>query len=199
MEKMNIYDYPEYFQLEAADKYRENWHETGGSPVEFDDSEGLESEMIHDKAAAILVLMHELYQDAARFYAEKQKQREEKVEVRVDIQGAVGVNCDCTHCAYKSEGAALFYVDLKAKRASVSATTKWEGCPAVVIVKTEETLYADSESKRMTLVSFPEFRGWDLFLCEISKYTLSVTLRNPKFGTRMPRSDAKHGTEQNKQ
>lgn len=52
------------------------------------------------------------------------------------------------------------------------------GTTGVVLCATERSLHLNEKTTRddITTIVFPDFIGWDVFVCEVARYTLSVCL-----------------------
>lgn len=76
----------------------------------------------------------------------------------------------------------LLVVDLESKYCVVSATGGGD-YPSVFIDSTNDSLHLKKLKRGenpLTLIEFPEYKGWMCWMAEISKYTLSVLLLKQK-------------------
>lgn len=65
-------------------------------------------------------------------------------------------------------------IDLKSKRAEVFAEGSNGLIPCIILNYNKETLYLEANKNRLTEIEFPEFEGWTIISCSISKYTLTI-------------------------
>lgn len=103
--------------------------------------------------------------------------RETNLSIRQ--QGAVIVNGACVMRECEAAGIACISVDLRSKRAQISGVCgDLEGTPELMLSATAETLHLDETKDREseTLIGFNDFKGWRVFACDLSRYTLSVCL-----------------------
>ncbi len=91
--------------------------------------------------------------------------------------GCIAVNADTAKILERGPRIVAIEVDLGSKRASIFSWGTGDDAevPAVWLERTEETLHT-TRLKRETIVSFPEFTGWRVYLAEAGKYTLRVVL-----------------------
>lgn len=92
------------------------------------------------------------------------------------VEGALIVN----HATLLHVGSTIvaIEIDMKSKRGEVIASGSNGECPVVVIAATEDSLNLDPQKPREepTSIAFPQFKGWSLFVGELSRYTLYVCL-----------------------
>lgn len=76
------------------------------------------------------------------------------------------------------EGVVAIVVDLDSKRCDVQNDDFGEdGAPRVWIRATDISLHlTEYATNKYTIISFPEFAGWTVWLADISRYTLRVCL-----------------------
>jgi len=99
------------------------------------------------------------------------------VRVRVVHQGAVRVNVAHRHAS--GPRCVAVYVDLHSKYAEIGCLMSGDDCaPGVVLDANAETLHLARGHKRTegTEISFPEYRGWQVFCADLARYTLAVCL-----------------------
>lgn len=96
------------------------------------------------------------------------------VRIKIIAQGAPLVN---DAFEYRSgPGIAAIIVDLKSKRCAVTGISGGDYGPEIYIDALEgESLHLGDEPGS-TMISFPRYRGWEVFCADISKCTLSVCL-----------------------
>lgn len=66
-------------------------------------------------------------------------------------------------------------IDLKAKRAEIFTQGGNGDIPVIILDYNKETLYLEKNKLRLTEIEFPEFKGWTILVCCISKYSLTIT------------------------
>ena len=68
----------------------------------------------------------------------------------------------------------IISIDMDTKRGEVCIGSNGN-IPCVILFKSEGTCYENKKAKcEATEITFPEFKGWNICLAEISKYTLFV-------------------------
>lgn len=100
---------------------------------------------------------------------------EERKDVRIEVQeGAPLVN----HAWLHAKNMVAIYIDMRSKRCDVLTTGSDCGIPMVMLWAGDDALHLDETKPRNmpTVISFPDYRGWDVFSAECSRYTLSVCL-----------------------
>jgi hypothetical protein len=96
--------------------------------------------------------------------------------------GSIAVNADTAEVCERGPRIVAIEVDLKSKRAGIyTEGTADSGIPVVWLERTDETLHP-TRLKRPTCVSFTDFKGWRVYLAEVSRYMLRVVL--VKYGNR---------------
>jgi len=96
--------------------------------------------------------------------------------VRVLDQGAPVVNCHGVSEIIK-ENIVLLEIDMRSKNCEVKA---YANGPSVFIGSTEYSvdLNENGDPDEWTWVDFPKYNGWEIFLSDISRYTLRMCLIN---------------------
>lgn len=99
------------------------------------------------------------------------------IKIEVPDPGAMLVNM--AYAIAKGKRVIAIAVDLHSKRGNVGGY--WgsgDNGPGVEIYPSKESLHLDETKPRdsRTTIYFPEFKGWDVWAAEISKYTLAVCL-----------------------
>jgi hypothetical protein len=90
--------------------------------------------------------------------------------------GSIAVNADTAEVRERGDCIVAVEVDLKSKRAGIyTEGIADDGIPVVWLERTDETLYA-TRLKRPTCVGFTDFKGWRVYLAEVSRYMLRVVL-----------------------
>lgn len=105
-----------------------------------------------------------------------------QVKAEVTHQGAVIAN-DNGVVYRESEDICIVCMDLETERARTSGTGFGGGDPPNVFLEaTEGSIHLHKEKSRdeVTVVSFPEFVGWTIFMADVSRYTLSLTFLKDK-------------------
>ncbi len=98
-------------------------------------------------------------------------------KIEICHQGAPRVNVGGVRIVSKSKDSVLLSVDMHSKHCE---TAGWyssdDGQPVIVIGRTAHSLNLNQSASVDTDVLFSEYKGWDIFLAEITKYTLRVCL-----------------------
>lgn len=95
----------------------------------------------------------------------------------VSRQGAVDVNTGHIHA--ESPDIVCAYIDLRSKYAEVCCIgSDSGGLSSVTLGANDHTLYLHEglSSDELTELSFPAYRGWNVFCAHVARYTLSVCL-----------------------
>ncbi len=98
--------------------------------------------------------------------------------LKITYQGAPIVNPGVTYLKKYSDVVVL-EVDLKSKWCDILAHSVSENnCPVIIVYANERSINLNKEvDRRMsTNIEFPEYKGWSIFLAEITRYTLRVCL-----------------------
>jgi hypothetical protein len=106
--------------------------------------------------------------------------------IRLEIEpGEIVLEPDSGVIMSESADMVAISIDLTSKYAEcnglVSGTNlnKRGRLPGVMLEATERTMYTDPQHKGIfTLVSFPDYCGYDVFAVDIGRYTLHVVLIN---------------------
>ena len=67
----------------------------------------------------------------------------------------------------------LIEVDLHTKHAEICATSSE---PSIILMAGKSSLHLSEKRKGPTTISFPQFAGFHVWSCDISCYTLNITL-----------------------
>lgn len=109
----------------------------------------------------------------------KMQNPEKNDTIKYDIltQGAIEINQAYIH--QRSETVVAIFIDMKTKRADILSV----GCddnnnPTIMLEANEESVFLkkDVEREKPTEISFPEFKNWDVWSVNVSKYTVFVCL-----------------------
>lgn len=98
--------------------------------------------------------------------------------LKITHQGAPLINTHIT-CMKRYSDVIVLVVDLKSKHCGVMAHSVGDdSCPAIIICANQRSLHLNEEvnSYEPTDIEFPEYKGWDIFLAEITRYTLRICL-----------------------
>lgn len=68
----------------------------------------------------------------------------------------------------RGEDVAAFYVDMETKRCEIDAYNDGDFGPEIAI--------GHNDMRDSTLISFPEFKGWNVHCASVAKYTIAVCL-----------------------
>ena len=74
---------------------------------------------------------------------------------------------------------ALFIIDCKDKWLEISATGCDGKCPVINLDFNESNsdfIAGEFPKKELTELTFPDYPNWDIFSCDISKYSLKICL-----------------------
>lgn len=94
--------------------------------------------------------------------------------MKIEVPGEIIVNDGVARFPGQVD---VLRIDLRSKRARVSATSTFDGAPAVGLGIHEGTLHTDELMAGVdTWVSFPSHIGWRVLCAEVCRYTLTVVL-----------------------
>lgn len=98
----------------------------------------------------------------------------EPCKFKIVNQGGPIVNS--AHVVSGVSHVAAIHVDMKSKRCTIDAWgVQNDGSPTIYIGANCESLYlTPGFEKHSTEISFPEFKGWDFWATEISRYSLHI-------------------------
>lgn len=100
---------------------------------------------------------------------------ERPVKIKVAVQGGPVLNDGMVMAV--GPNVVAIEVDMKSKRCEVAAHTEtWTHVPELWISGDNALHLKKGCERELTAVTFPEYRGWQVFLAEISRYTLRVCL-----------------------
>ena len=106
----------------------------------------------------------------------------QKTKIHVFQKGNVKINHALIY--YKSEDVAIILIDCKEKRIQIQGTSNCDSGDTLAVSQNDL-----DDSKLWKIFSFPEFKHWKIFLHEVSKYTLKITLVNYKYIIKMQDGD----------
>lgn len=99
------------------------------------------------------------------------------IKININHQGAPIVNCGFIKEA--SKNIVALEIDLKSKYCEVQSVSGGEGEPcSIFIVATRQSVSLNKNHKKYdpTEIEFTDFIGWDIFTCNLTRYTLKVCL-----------------------
>lgn len=102
-----------------------------------------------------------------------------KVLITVPHQGAPIVSCNDAVIVDKTKKTVILEIDLTSKYCVVEATTGvTREVPGIYISVTPETNRVfGTKRSNSTKIEFPHYKGWSVYLSNISRYTLKICLR----------------------
>ena len=97
--------------------------------------------------------------------------------VTVTHQGAPVVNADNVREKVNGD-ITLLTVDMASKWCEVSGHSSDDNCPVLSICSNECSLHLKNgvDRSESTYIKLTKYKGWDIFISEISRYTLRVCL-----------------------
>lgn len=101
-----------------------------------------------------------------------------KVQIKVIEQGAPVVQL--AWLVLKTKNFAAFEVDMQSKWCEVDCSGGVDNLPMVSIGTNSRSTYLSYDGNQATMIGFPEFPGWDVWVAECSRYTLRVCLQKTK-------------------
>lgn len=96
----------------------------------------------------------------------------EIIKHKINTQGAPLINT--AFVFKKHSNVLLINLDMRSKYCEILATGENESVPEIMIDSHKKSLYLHKKKKGMTSISFPTLKGWDIFCCETSKYTVRI-------------------------
>lgn len=104
----------------------------------------------------------------------------EHTKIEVEKRGApVLTNYETATIIQRGEGIVALYIDLTSKHCELDASFGGnDGSVGICIGTTEHSLHLDETKDKddLTLITFPEFKGWTFWCGNIARYTCSVCL-----------------------
>lgn len=98
--------------------------------------------------------------------------------VRVDVVSEGAVRVSHGYLYRRGDEIVAVCVDMESKYAECGGFSHADDEPPhVYLDATDDTLHVDADKSGVaTVVAFPEFVGWKVFLTKVARYTLSVIL-----------------------
>ena len=94
--------------------------------------------------------------------------------------GTIRVSENDSRLLKSGGGFAAITIDLDSKYACCSGySTSDNNGPTIFLDSDENTLHTNKVSEgqiETTLLTFPEYKGWNVFNCDVSRYTVLLTL-----------------------
>lgn len=94
--------------------------------------------------------------------------------IEITIQGAPVVNNACIVAI--SDNLVAITVDLHSKRCEIAGYGGDGTTPVVWLDATEDSLHLHESNKGITEISFPEFKGWDIWCLSTGRYSVELCL-----------------------
>lgn len=107
--------------------------------------------------------------------------KDDVVRFNVVVQGAIQVNNAILYV--QDETMCAIIVDCKSKRGDIIATGNDENDIPILDLGADEETTNIKEGKTIddaTEISFPDFKGWDIFTCNYAKYSIYVSMYKRK-------------------
>lgn len=104
----------------------------------------------------------------------------EPIEIKIIQQGSVLVNEGCVY--RRGDGIVALAIDMRTKRGQVTGSLcLCDDSPGVSLGVSEDSINHDESKKDIdTDIVFPEFKGWNVWCAEYSRYTVAVCLYGPE-------------------
>lgn len=96
--------------------------------------------------------------------------------MKVTTQGAPVPNQAYEY--FRGRWVRLVEIDMQSKYCEVMATGGGPNGPSVFLIAGTDSLHLDETKPRdaYTAIEFPEYKGWDIWTAEISRYSLRLVL-----------------------
>ena len=106
-------------------------------------------------------------------------------EYQPTIEAEGGPILECGFIVFEYPSLMAIMLDMKTKRGSIFAGSsnigEGDSIPTISIFTEDDSLYFDEERKdEPTIISFPEYAGWQIFCESYSKHTINLCLIKEK-------------------
>lgn len=105
---------------------------------------------------------------------------EKSVKIKIERQGAPMVNTKNAIVQAMGKGIVAIYVDLRSKYCEVDclSTSRNDKYEAILIGATADStnLKRNVHRDECTKIYLPEYKGWRIFCCALTRYTLRICL-----------------------
>lgn len=106
--------------------------------------------------------------------------KQKTVKIKIERQGAPLVHTDNAVVEVKAKNIVAICVDLRSKYCEVDclSTSRDDRHEAILIGATADStnLKKNVPTDEDTKIYFPEYKGWKIFCCSLTRYTLRVCL-----------------------
>jgi hypothetical protein len=100
--------------------------------------------------------------------------------VKIKKQGSVLVNTKMSYINARSLHMVAISIDMKTKNAEISGIM--DGNYIVLDYRPiSDPMHLHRTKTGETIISFPQYKNWFIFCCDLSRYTLRVCLMNKDF------------------
>lgn len=97
------------------------------------------------------------------------------VKINVRMQGGIRVNSG--FILEKSNSVVAIGIDMASKRGDVTGIISEDNIPGLLLDANEASLHLQNgKENESTEISFPQYKGWEVYCASISRYTLKICL-----------------------
>lgn len=96
--------------------------------------------------------------------------------IKIEEQGECILSNNQYNIIYENTDIAILEIDMKTKHGDIAYMSNSEDEDNLIIYSNEDSIHLNIDSNKDTIISFPNYPKWKIYLAEYVRYTLRCVL-----------------------